>query len=320
MKRIVPWTLFFLFCIGVGFLHGILPQGLDRSVIFEKKTIRVVSVENVFFPEDLAQKISKKFHVNVELTISKNWKEISAGALTQQTADLLIIPSHWAHSLGKQNLVEIIMQSKQDFWQNISPDFIQDKTSEGDYFVPIYWLRTQLDFPNKLTAQEFFNQNKKEKIYIINDEDHALNILSQWEKLGIKNIIANAIEFVNLDKSGVLKVNEGTAYEGPENTFAKGSETISHKSLLIWGAVIPRNSSNKEISKAILFELIKKETQEKIIKSTPLNSTLLDLSPSVPLYKKPQALRNFKLKDTFLYQYKDPEAKSKIEEKLKTVF
>ena len=320
MKSFVPWTLFIVLCLGVGFLHGILPQGLDRAIFVEEKNINIVTFEKIFFPEQIIQKIGKKFNTKINVHISKDWKRISAECITDKTADLLIIPSHWAKTLNKQNVLDRINDKKYNFNLGISPDFIQDKFHAGEHFIPIFWLKTTFVFPTALDSNKSSSQSREEKFYVYNDEDHILEVLDLWEKIEQNSQIFNKLESLDLDNPKFLKMTDGLALMGLENSNIKLPEDKMRRALFIWGAVIPRNSKNKEISRAILFEFLRPEHQEEIIKTTPLATTRVDLQSDMPQFKKSVAIRDLKLSNTSIYHFKDPEAKTKIKQKIQTDF
>ncbi len=110
--------------MGVGFLHGVLPQGLSKSYIISPQRVQVLTTDEALFPEDLRYQLEQELNVRFSVTITRDWDTILANAVADSSADLIFLPSYWANTLQKQNLLSNVTGSKNILLQRVASDFV----------------------------------------------------------------------------------------------------------------------------------------------------------------------------------------------------
>lgn len=297
--------------MGVGFLHGVLPQGLSRSYFFTPTKIQVLTTDEIFFPENIRQRLEDEFHVKFSVTVTRDWDSIIANTVSSPAVDLIFLPSYWSHSLARQNLLADISGPGKELQQRIASDFLGNP-QEGFLFLPFYWLKTGIKTAQNETFAEYLKNNKEPLLFLLGDEDLLLKHFQTWKEQGLwEQISKKKILTLQLEELSREIPMEG-ALEGPLMSIS--SETQPYLSaLLLWGAAIPANSENQSLVLDILTTLTSPEYQEEALLKTPFNSTFVTVTGNeIPLQRRANFIRDLQLKDTLILESKDQDAKIKL--------
>ncbi len=119
----------------MGFLHGVLPQGLSKSYFVSPTKVHVLTTDEIFFPQELREKLEETHHVKFSVTITRDWDGILANTVASPAADLILLPSFWANTLVHQNLLFDIAGPRKELLQRVGADFTA-KYQDGFYFLP----------------------------------------------------------------------------------------------------------------------------------------------------------------------------------------
>jgi hypothetical protein len=327
------WFLFFIVCIGAGFLHGYLPQGLVKNFFFPPPKIRVLTTDELLFPKELRTVLEQELHITIEATVTRDWDLLLAKMVASPSLDLIFLPSYWAATLRQQNLLASFTDNNSELAQRVSSDFIeglnitpanipapngngilaQSSEKKSLDFLPIYWIKTGFltELNQDFTAD--LKEHKQKNLFLLADEDLILNhfLISKsqdiWPLLEKRKILTLQLDELNrFEKNGITEttINEIHPELQTENQLS---------ALLVWGAIIPSNSENKSASINLLKALTNNLIQEKLLKISPLNSTLaLIEDPEIPEQRKAHFLRRMQLKDTLLIEQKEISAKQRL--------
>ncbi|XGC82470.1 hypothetical protein ACES2L_08265 [Bdellovibrio bacteriovorus] len=310
MKTRILWFLFFLVCMGVGFLHGVLPHGLSKSVIISPEKIQVITTDAAFFPEDLQKELEAEMHVKFSVTVSRDWESLLAHTVASPGVDLLLLPSFWAHTLAQQTLL-LDLSNHGELAQRIASDFL-GKNTAGFFFLPFYWMKTHIQTPDGSGFQNFLKNKQSSTLFLLADEDLLLKHFQTWKEQGLLDQInQKKILTMQLDQLLAKNADEG-AIELPLKEDSK--DTLANLSaLLVWGAAIPQTSEKKDLVLEILDTLATPYYQEKYLLKTPFNSTFATVTgDEIPLQRRAEYIRNLQLKDILILEKKDFEAKQKL--------
>ncbi len=333
------WFLFFIVCIGAGFLHGYLPQGLVKNFFFPPPKIRVLTTDELLFPKELRTVLEQELHITIEATVTRDWDLLLAKMVASPSLDLIFLPSYWATTLRQQNLLASFTDNNSELAQRVSSDFIEglnltsgssvpmngsgnpssDKKSLD--FLPIYWIKTGFltELNQDFTAD--LKEHKQKNLFLLADEDLILNHFLIWKSQDIwpllekRKILTLQLDELNrFEKNGIIETSINELH--PElQTKAQLS------ALLVWGAIVPSNSENKSASISLLKALTNNLIQEKLLKTSPLNSTLaLIEDPEIPEQRKAHFLRRMQLKDTLLIEQKEISAKQRLRDEFDFFF
>lgn len=298
--------------MGVGFLHGVLPQGLSKSYIISPERVQVLTTDEALFPEDLRFQLEQELNVRFSVTITRDWDVILANAVADSSADLIFLPSYWAQTLQKQNLLSNVSGSKNILLQRVASDFVSSKTPDDFFFLPFYWTKIRIQTPAEENFMQFLKNPKESFLFLLADEDLLLRHFQIWKSQGLLELVAQK-KILTLQLDQLSKNSDEGAVESPINKEVKDESTPLLSSLLVWGAIVPNNATKKELSLKVLESLSLKNNQEKTLLKTPFNSAFSDvLSNDIPLYRRATFIRDLQLKDTILIDFKDQEAKYKL--------
>ncbi len=178
--------------------------------------------------------------------------------------------------------------------------------------MPFYWTKIRIQTPAEESFMEFLKNPKESFLFLLSDEDLLLRHFQIWKSQGILDLVAQK-KILTLQLDQLSKNSDEGAVETPITKEIKDSPTPLLSSLLVWGAIIPNNATQKEVSLKILESLSQKENQQKTLLKTPFNSAFSDvLSNDIPLHRRASFIRDLQLKDTILIEFKDQEAKYKL--------
>lgn len=317
------WILFFVICVGVGFLHGYLPQGISKNFFIHPTKIRVLTTDELLFPKELRTLLEDELYIKLEVTVTRDWNALLATTIASPAQDLVFLPSYWATTLRQQNLLSPIFTSDSDLTQKVSSDFLDNMNSKTRSalhrlpldFIPIYWLKTGF-LTNK--NQGFTTELKDTKIknlFLLADEDLILEHFLNWKSQGLNTLLSHK-KILTLQLDQLNSSDKNGIFETTLNELHPQLQTDLHLSaLLIWGASIPTNAENKELALEILNILTSASLQEKVLMQTPFNSTLLQVTDAnIPEQRKAGYLRRIQLKNTILIDKKDIDAKKRLKD------
>nr|WP_295899216.1 hypothetical protein [uncultured Bdellovibrio sp.] len=298
--------------MGVGFLHGVLPQGLSKSYFISPTKIQVLTTDEIFFPEELREKLEDELHVKFSVTITRDWDGILANTVASPSADLIFLPSFWANTLVHQNLLSDISGPRKELLQRVASDFT-GKAQEGFYFLPFYWMKTGIKIPQEETFPDFLKNKKEPILFLLADEDLLLKHFQVWKEQGLWDQVAQKkILTLQLDQLTRELPKEG-AMEASLTQEFKGNSFPQLSALLMWGAAIPANSNQKKLVLEVLDTLTTPEYQEKFLLKTPFNSAFSTVTGNeIPLQRRATFIRDLQLKDTLILEGKDQDAKNKL--------
>lgn len=300
--------------MGVGFLHGVLPQGLTRSIFSRPEKILVVTTDEVLFPEEVRQQLEEEFHVKFSVTITRDWDSLMAQTVASPSADLIFLPSFWANTLAQQKLLSDIAGPRKELQQRVSSDFIGNKESDLFYFLPFYWMKTTLKIPHEQSFPDFLKNKANPVLFLIADEDLLLRHFEVWKEQGLGDLVAQKkILTLQLEQLNHPKQSDEGALEVPIIDDTHEASTPQSSALLIWGAAIPENSQKKSTVLEILDTLTTPEHQERSLLKTPFNTTFSTVTGNeIHLQRRAEFIRNLQFKDTLILEKKDQDAKLKL--------
>lgn len=306
MKSAIPWILLFLISLGVGFLHGVRPQKFSRNSYFKTETLNVLATDDLLFSEELREDILKKYNISISLKITRDWDQYIGHTVSQDSVDLLLIPSHWAQSLNQQSLLFSLEDS--GFFSKISPDFL--KLNKNQSFLPLFWVKTS--FSPEVDFAKFLEDSKRENLYLIADEDLILHHCLNWKKKNLlEKVNQKKLHFTPLSTAILITPDNGVI-EVPNFQNTPNSE-MTNSSFLIYGAAIPLYSAKKDLALNILRSLTSESYIENKILNSPFSSTYEHLkNESIPLNKRAQHIRNLSLQNTTILEKKIENAAHRI--------
>lgn len=298
--------------MGVGFLHGVLPQGLSRSYFISPTKIQVLTTDEIFFPVELRKRLEDELHVKFSVTITRDWDAILANTVSSPAVDLIFLPSFWANTLAHQNLLADIAGPRKELLQRVASDF-SGKSQEGFYFLPFYWMKTGIKTPRGEIFPDFLKNKKEPILFLLADEDLLLKHFQVWKEQGLWSLASQKkILTLQLDQLLRESPDEG-AMEAPLTNDFKGGTQPQLSALLMWGAAIPANSGQKGLILEVLDTLTTPEYQERTLLKTPFNSAFATVTgKEIPLQRRADFIRDLQLKDTLILETKDQDAKNKL--------
>ncbi|MGE9744370.1 hypothetical protein [Bdellovibrio bacteriovorus] len=298
--------------MGVGFLHGVLPQGISRSYFSTPRKISVLTTDEVLFPMNLRQELEEELHVRFSVTVTRDWESMLANVVASPSADLIFLPSYWANTLAHQNLLANVAGIQGELLRRVSTDFVKSRNPETFTFLPIYWMKTGIDTPLDESFLDYLKNKKETFLFLLADEDLLLKHFQTWKEQGLLEQI-NSKRILTLQLDQLSKTSDEGAVETPLNRDFRGGTHPFLSALLIWGAAIPANSTQKELALEILEVLTNVEHQEKGLLGTPFNSTFSTVTgKEIPLHRRADFIRDLELKDTLILETKDQEAPLKL--------
>ncbi|MBO9665208.1 MAG: hypothetical protein J7501_00140 [Bdellovibrio sp.] len=303
--------------MGVGFLHGFLPQGISRDYILRPTKVRILITDETLFPKHLQNQLENELRVKFEVTVTRDWNSILAKTVASPSQDILLLPSYWAVTLKQQNLLYKISNNESELPQRIAPDFLDPETSKRSlYFFPFYWMKTGFKTTSGGSFEDFLKNKKDGTLFLLADEDLLLKHFRVWQDNGLLAAVQQKkILTLPLDQLASKEPREG-AVELPLN---ENNPTLTVQddlsALLIWGASIPESSDKKDLALDILTAFSTPSLQEGNLLKTPFNSTLLTVTDlSLPPQRRATHIRDLKLKGTLLIDAKNIEARKTLKE------
>lgn len=299
--------------MGVGFLHGYLPQGISKDYILRPTKVRILITDESLFPKSVQAQLENNLRIKFEVTVTRDWNSIQAKVIASPAQDILLLPYYWANTLNKQNLLASSLENP--LTAKIAADFLPPvSTIRNIYFYPLYWMKTGFRTTNNVSFEEFLKDKKATTLFLLNDEDLLLKHFSIWQDKGWLSLLQQKkILTLPLDQLITNEKRDGAA-EMPLNE-ATPDLTIQDdlSALLVWGASIPQASDKQDLAMEILLAMTENSLQEQNLLKTPFNSTLQELtSPGLPPQRRASHIRELKLKGTILIDSKNLEAPKKL--------
>ena len=312
--------------MGVGFLHGFLPQGISNAPLIRPTKIRVLTTDELLFPKEMQTLLEDELRVKFEVMLTRDWNTLLAKTVASPSVDLLFLPSYWAATLRQQDLLANLTKDA-ELMQRVAPDFLESassaigNSSAGDNspaaktldFLPIYWIKTGFLTTKKQSFEEFLKDKNKNILFLLADEDLILRHLQIWKGQGLSAAISSK-KILTLPLEQISKSDRDGVVETSLNELHPELQTSRQVSaLLMWGAAIPNNSRKKEKTLEVLNLLTTPLIQEKFLMAGPFNSTLMQVSDqTLPKQRRATYIRELQLKDTSIIDKKDIDAKSKL--------
>lgn len=317
------WILLFIICVGVGFLHGFLPQGISRDYLIRPTKVRILTTDELLFPKELRTLIENELHVKLEVTLTRDWNVLLAKMVATPSEDIIFLPSYWAMTLRQQNLLSNLALNKDsELLQRVAPDFIDASAAAKKTFdfLPFYWIKTGFLIPKSQSFEKFLQNKSENTLFLLADEDLILKHLQIWKDQGLGTMVGQK-KILTLQLEQMLKTDRQGVMEVPMNEVHPDLEIANQLSaLIVWGAVVPMNSDKKDLAQEILNVLTTPLLQEKVLVQTPFNSTLTQVSDkALPVQRRASYIRDLQLKNTLLIDKKDIDAKSKLKNEFNLV-
>jgi len=317
-KEAALWVVLFFIFMGVGYFHGQLPSEVNSKTLLHPVKVGVFTTDDLLFPPGLQQALETEMNVQFEVNVTHDWNELLAKTIANPSADLIFMPSYWAHSLAQQNLLSTTVSRNADMLTRFSPDFVKTESNGDLVFLPLYWMKTDLFSEGKGTSfAASLKDKKKTEMFLWGDEDLLLAHFDQWKSEGfldaikdkkiltmsLKDLVEKSLANNNLIEIPLNETNISTALTGSRTS-----------ALITWGVSIPKNSLQKDLALKVLLLLTGKELQEKSLDQTPFASALEEVGDkSMPLQKRAAFIRNLNLNETILLEKKDPEARHRLQ-------
>lgn len=303
-----------MICMGVGFLHGILPQGLSRDYLSSPTKLQVLTTDEILFPPHLRERLEKELHVKFSVTVTRDWDSILAHVIASPGVDLIFLPSFWAKTFGNQHLLSDISGASERLRNRVASDFAGPAT-KGFFFFPLYWMKTSIVGPQNEPFDDFLANKKENILFLLADEDLLLRHFEIWKSQGILDTVSQKrILTLQLDQLLQEDTRLG-AVEGPllQEPPANSKVRSLLSALLVWGASVPASSTQKDVALRVLDRLSDLDYQEANLLNTPFNSTLVTMKADrIPPQRRAEAVRNLKLNDTILLENKNKDAKIEL--------
>lgn len=320
MKNRFLWFLFFSVCLGVGFLHGILPRSISKRNIISPTKIEILATDEIFLPEQTRRQIEQEFNVKLSYTVTRNWDSIIAQLVASPGVDLIFLPSYWAKALAQQGLLSDISGTRKSLQKKVASDFIDSGLQTEFNFLPFFWMKSEIRTSQNESFPDFLKNKKEPVLFLLADEDLLLKHFQTWKKQNLWSLISQKkILTLQLDQLNQNLPSQGAfeaALESSEKE--KGQETKVPpylSALLTWGAAIPATSPNKILVLDILDALTTAEAQERTLLQTPFNTTFSAVtSDKIPLHRRASFIRDIQLKDVLILEKKDQNAKIKLKD------
>lgn len=300
--------------MAVGFLQGSLPQSISKNVFTVPSKIQVLTTDETLFPQEVRQRLEKELSVKFSVSVTRDWDRILASMVESPAVDLIFLPSFWASTLAHQDLLSNISDQHGEIRKNISADFVKTSSTEEFYFLPFYWMKTGIRGPKKMLFSEFLTNKEESTLFLLADEDVILRHFQAWKQEGLwPQISQKKILTLQLDQIGPDQIHEGAVEEPLSEDLTEQENQPASAALLIWGAAVPQNSSNKEKALEVLTALMNPDLQKSILLRSPFNSALANvIDEKIPRQKRAPFIRDLQLKNTLILETKDQEAKSKL--------
>jgi hypothetical protein len=295
----------------VGFLHGVLPQGISKSYLFRPTKVRILVTDPILLPDSIREAIETDLRIKIEVLVSKDWDESQAKLVSSPSPDLVIAPSYWAKTLQHQNLLRS-PRNQESLTPLFASDFVITDDDKRIYYFPLYWMLTELQSQKDQDSFEDFAKDKKRSpLSLMKDEDLILKHFETWKNLKKLELIQQK-EILTKSLEDLMKKTprQGNGLFEAQVGTGKSLTDQPQKTLLSWGAFIPKYAAKVDLSKAIIKDLANEDFQLRYINHTPFRSALNSLSPDkVPFDKSPVSLRNIELKNVQMLEEKNIEAK-----------
>ncbi len=174
-------------------------------------------------------------------------------------------------------------------------------------------MKTEIKTPNTESFSDFLKNKKEPILFLLADEDLLLKHFQVWKEQGLWDQVSQKkILTLQLDQL-INRDPEEAAIEFPLLQDLKNRKPPKDSALLIWGASIPVNSTQKNLVLEILDTMTGAEFQEKTLLKTPFNSALATVTgDEIPLQRRADFIRDLQLKDTLILESKDQDAKLKL--------
>lgn len=298
--------------MAIGFLHGVLPGGLSKSYFVSPKKIQVLITDEILFPTEVRQRLENELNVKFSVLITRDWDAILANTVASPGVDLIFLPSFWARTLAKQNLLADISGPRNELQQRVGSDFL-GRQQDGFQFLPFYWMKTGIKTANGESFSDFLKNKKEPILFLLADEDLLLNHFQLWKEQGLwEQVTQKKILTLQIDQLSRDIPIEG-AMESSMSEDPSTNEPSQISALLVWGAVIPATSQEQSMVLEILDTLTTPDYQEQSLLKTPFNSTFSTATGNeIPLPRRADFIRNLKLKETLILDSKDQDAKGKL--------
>lgn len=324
MKNRFRWILFFLICLGIGFLHGTLPRGISKRSLITPTKIEILVTDEIFLPEQIRQTIEQEFNVKLSFTVTRDWNAISAQMVTSPGVDLIFLPSYWANTLAQQGLLSDISGARKNLQRKVAADFVKtanlpntwsDSKTEF-YFLPFFWIKTKIQTLHNQSFNDFLKNKNEPLLFLLADEDLLLKHFQIWKEQNLWDLVSQKkILTLQLDQFNRETPKEGAIEVSVESETQLANSPPLLSALLIWGAAVPANSPHKTLALDILDALSAASVQEKTLLNTPFNTAFSAVtSDLIPLHRRANFIRDIQLKDTIILESKERDAKIKLKD------
>jgi len=308
------WAFILAICFWAGYLKGYLPLTFKQS-LFAKGPVRILNATPFDFPVDFIKALEEDFGQKLEIQRVKNWDELQAKMVIKNGPNLILAPAFWSQDLAKENLILRLNPIQSKIEKRLSPDFISLQGKNLNV-LPLYWTVTDFRTSNESTFGDTLEQALTSKsfteLHLYPDPDLMATHLKGWSKdpqvgaLKIKDIAT--YHFNQLPQ----EIAKNTVWEVPQILKIKNTRSLpsgKSKALVIYGMMIPKNSTNRKISYHLLERLMDQDLEEMALAKLPLGSTLQVPEGPLKIDKEQRSseLRDLRLHELIILEKRLPE-------------
>lgn len=313
-REVLLWAFFLALCFWAGYLKGFLPLTFKQN-LFTKGPVRILNATPFDLPQDFVKALEDDFGQKVEVQRIKTWDELQAKMVVKNGPNLILAPAYWSQDLANENLLLRLNPLRSKIEKRLSPDFISLQGKNLNV-LPLYWTVTEFRTNKDSTLGDSLEQALTSKglaeLRLFPDTDLMAVHIKAWSQnpqvglLKIKDI--GTYHFNKLPQ----EIGKNTVWEVPQILKIKDSrplETQKSKALVIYGMMIPKNSTNRKVSYHVLERLMDQDMEEMALAKLPLGSTLQVPDGPLKISKEQRSseLRDLKLHELVILERRWPD-------------
>lgn len=312
-REFILWTFFLAICFWAGYLKGLLPFTFKQS-LFTRGPVRILNATPFNLPPPFIKFLEQDLGQKVEVQRVRDWDDLQAKLVTKTGPHLVLAPSYWAQDLERENLLAKLNPLQKKMEERIASDFISFQ-GKNLTVLPLYWtvtdFRVHQESPLDATLEQALAQKSLSEIHLYPDQDLMVTHLDAWAKnpavgvLKLKDI--NSFRFSRIPS----EFSKTSIWEVPhllETPQTRTLTTTQSRALLIYGLMIPKNSSHMELSYQLMEKMMAPGLVELVLAKLPLGCTLQDAEEDFKIKKeqRPSELRDLKLHELIIMEKRRP--------------
>lgn len=327
-REIFLWAFFLALCFWVGYLKGYLPLSMKQR-LFVRSNFQILNAAPFDFPKSFISALESEIGQKIEVHRVRSWDELQAQLVTKNGPNLLFAPAHWTDDLSREDLVLRLNPIQGQIEKQVSPDFISPQ-GRNLFILPLFWTITDFrvpvgSFADKDSVESLLANPFLAEIHLYPDTDLMVHHLKTWASPtaggGLKLKDIEGFNFKNLPKA-LAKNSLWEVPVGADIPNSRSLQTAHGHALMIYGMMIPKNSSNRKISYRSLERLMDPMLTEFALGQLPLGTTLNDAAGELKIKKNQRSaeLRGFKLPELIVLDKRNPEGYQELLPKYNFIF